>query len=555
MNNAPQHFTLRDYQQDAVEGFFSYFKRVDDSGFPIIEAPTGSGKSLIIAEIIRRLQEEWGECRIIVSAHVKELVEQNSDKLIKIKPNADIGIFSASLKKKQYDNQIIYGSIQTMYNKAEKIGFVDLLIIDECHLTPVTESSSYRKFIRALQKINPELMVLGLTATPYRLHGGCLITGKSPMFKDFCYKIPIKKLLDDGYLSYVTTGNSFDASEGLGIIRGEFDEHEMQQRMIQIELIDQYLPLILTHKEQRKSWLMFCSGIEHCYMMQEALLKENINCAVITGETKQDERDRLLQSFRNGQIQCMINDRVLTTGTDVPCIDMIILLRATMSPGLYVQMVGRGMRLSPETGKNDCLLLDFGGNMGRFGPIESIRPPMVGDGSSSKDAPEKICPECEAVNHAARKSCTVCGYEFSPPPKEIEAKPASGDPILAQTSKPELRKVDAMFFDKHYKGGDESLIPTLKITYSSGLDSFAQYLPVISDEPMKRRFGISRLAKLAKVPYWKEVIDINDIDEIIAKKDEIFHMPSHAQVVRNGKYWNVRDIKFEYEIEMENENV
>ncbi len=193
--------TLRDYQKEAIDSIYKYFD--DNDGNPLVELPTGAGKSLINAGFIERTVMTWPGTRILMLTHVKELIEQNHEKLLTLWPSSPCGIYSASLKRKDKHQDIIFAGIQSIYNKAFELDKFDLVIIDECHMVPNKASGTYRKFLADLKIANPKVKVIGLTATPYRLDNGMLTHGDDRIFTDTCYRLPIKTLLDRGYLAPV----------------------------------------------------------------------------------------------------------------------------------------------------------------------------------------------------------------------------------------------------------------------------------------------------------------------------------------------------------------
>jgi len=178
---------------------------------------------------------------------------------------------------------------------------------------------------------------------------------------------------------------------------------------------------IIEHSADRHSVLIFASGVKHAQHVQRILGEMSHECGFVCGETLPFERAETLQRFKNGDLKYLVNVNVLTTGFDAPNIDCVAMLRPTNSPGLYYQMVGRGFRLYPD--KDDCLVLDFGGNILRHGPVDDLQVKEPGQGNG--EAPAKECPECNAVIHAAYAICPECGYEFPPPQRQQHDSQAS----------------------------------------------------------------------------------------------------------------------------------
>lgn len=522
---------LREYQKKCVDAIFNYFSNVNFDGNPLIEAATGAGKSIIVAEFIRRLYAELNvHTKVLVMAHVKELIVQNSEKLKMVMPEGDIGIFCSALKKRQYKNEIIFCSIQSVHKKADLFGEVGIVIVDECHLLSPNDQTIYKKFINQLKEKNPFLKIIGFTATPYRLDSGCMVFSKNALFDDFCYRIKAGELIKKGYLSKITSYPTITEIDTSGVkkIKGEFAEGELQEVMV--EAMSKYMPEVIAAGEDRQSWLIFAAGLRHCELVKNWLSGEGIDCEVITGSTPQDERDEILRRFKDRGLQCLINNAVLTTGTDLPCIDMIVLLRATMSAGLYVQMVGRGMRL--YEGKKDCLLLDFGGNASRFGLIDDIQATKKGDGNGKDEAPSKECPECEAQVHAARKGCPECGYEFPPPEKKIINQFHIGAVVHKDDAPIIARQVDKMFITMHEKEGRTMA----KITLICGAISVYDFINL---EPLNSGAKFYAYRKLQEYTGKQGVQQIYKTNQDLLDNQQDLRKPIEIYIRKSGRFWEI----------------
>ena len=192
---------------------------------------------------------------------------------------------------------------------------------------------------------------------------------------------------------------------------GDYQEAAINKVMTDPELVTQSLKRIIGYGEKRKSVLIFCVSIEHCNIIRMALLENGIVAGIVTGETDKAEREEILSDFKDGKLEYLINCEVLTTGFDATNIDTIICLRPTKSKSLFEQIVGRGVRKAE--GKDDCLLVDMGGNLAEHGAIGS---PLIMKEKKKKDEPEeaksRICPECEEFCPPASKSCPDCGLSL-----------------------------------------------------------------------------------------------------------------------------------------------
>lgn len=519
---------LRAYQRKAIDMLYAWFER-HEAGNPCVVMPTGSGKSIVIAELCRDALQKWPETRVLMLTHQKELIEQNAEKLRALWPDAPLGIYSASVGRKDFD-QITFAGIQSVRSKAKEIGHVDLVMIDECHLVSHGEMGSYRNLLAALVDINPDMRVVGFTATPYRLGHG-LITDSPAIFSDLIEPTSVLDLINSGYLSPLRskrTDNNYDLV-GLHKRGGEFIEKELAERVNtdaqNVEVVDE----IINRGRDRKTWLVFCSGIDHAYAVAARLRERGITAETITGETAKASREALLRDFKAGKIRALTNANCLTTGVDVPAIDLIALLRPTMSPGLYVQMVGRGMRLAE--GKTDCMVLDFAGAVRTHGPITDVRPPgMKGTG----EAPMKACPKCHELIYLSVMACPACGYEFPPP----AAKPPSklyDDDIMGIS--PLTMRVTSWRWDVYTSRASGKVM--LRISYYGGLmqEPVREYLPVTHDGYAGRK-AIETAAILARSA-GADIVEVHDLEQV-ARVMSASTAPAIVEYKKDGKFHRIK---------------
>ncbi len=462
----PLQVELRGYQRAAIDALYAWFER--ETGNPLVVAPTGSGKSMIAAGFIHSVLAQWPTERIVVATHVRELVSQDYDALLRAWPNAPAGICSAGLKRREWQAPILFAGIQTVYKHAKKVGWTDLVIIDEAHLLPKEGFGMYRTFLDALLSMNDKLRVIGLTATPFRTDSGRLDEGKDRMFHGIAYDCDLVRLIDDGFLSPVKSRGTKADIDTSGVHRrgGEFIAAELEAAALADGLVEAAADEIVARAGERKSWLVFCCGVEHARQVREALATRGIESACVFGDTHLDERDATVQRFRAGQLRAVVNVGVFTTGFDAPNVDLIVLLRATESPGLYVQMVGRGLRRAP--GKTDCLVLDFGGNVMRHGPIDAIKTTGEG-GETDGAAPIRKCPNCFMFVLIALKVCPECGFEFAvlaPETPPHQAKPDEEAALLSRDL-PAIERLDvvAMKTREHHKEGKPT---SMRVDYDCG---------------------------------------------------------------------------------------
>ncbi|EGQ9304601.1 DEAD/DEAH box helicase [Vibrio parahaemolyticus] len=387
-------YTLRPYQADSVKAVIHYFRK--HSTPAVIVLPTGAGKSLVIAELAR-----LAKGRVLVLAHVKELVEQNHAKY----EGYDLkgAIFSAGLGRKETDQQVVFASVQSVVRNLDSFkNQFSLLVIDECHRVPDDKNSSYQKVITHLRELNPGIKVLGLTATPYRLGMGWIYqyhtrgqvrTEESRFFRDCIFELPIRYLLDENFLTPARMMDapvlSYDFSQLKPANTGRYKEAEMDMVIDKAKrATPQIVEQIIQYARERKGVMIFAATVRHAQEIH-GLLPEG-ETAIVIGETPTPERDAIIQAFKNREIKYLVNVSVLTTGFDAPHVDLIAILRPTESVSLYQQIVGRGLRLSE--GKNECLVLDYAGNS------YDLYQPEVGD------------PKPDSTSEIITIPCPACGF-------------------------------------------------------------------------------------------------------------------------------------------------
>ncbi len=473
---------LRPYQEAAVNAVYKHLGSKDTN--PCVVLPTGTGKSLVLAQIAKDTALNW-QGRVLILAHVKELLEQNADKIQRLCEEIPVGIYSAGLKSRQTKEPVIVAGIQSVYNKACDLDAFDLIMIDECHLIAPDGDGMYRTFLKEMKTINPRVRLVGMTATPYRLKGG-LICKPENLLNEICYEAGLKEMIQQGYLSPLVSraGRAEADLSNLHIRGGEFINDEIEAVMDSDHLVAAACREIVDLTKDRKSVLIFTSSVKHCQHVAEAIRGySGQECAVVTGETSPGERAEIIDRFKGKAVPAdlfgtlkpplkfVCNVNVLTTGFDAPNTDCIVLLRPTNSPGLLVQMVGRGTRLSPETGKTDCLVLDYGGNIMRHGPVDMIRVKDKTPGNG--DAPAKKCPECLGLIHAAYSKCPFCGYEFPPPERNNITEHASNESIISGEVFFDDYDVRRVFYDVHRKRNAPDDAPsTMRVDYEVGFNQY-----------------------------------------------------------------------------------
>jgi DNA repair protein RadD len=459
---------LRPYQCEAVDAVYRHLREQDDN--PCVVIPTAGGKTPCLAAISRDAVNLW-QGRVLILAHVKELLEQSVAHLNRLLDWDKVGIYSAGLKRRDTAHPIIVAGIQSVYKRACKLDAFDLVLVDEAHMIPPDGDGMYRTFLEEAAKVNPRIRVIGFTATPFRMTTGSICAPEN-LLNSVCYEIGVRELIVQGYLcKLVTKGGREDVdTQGLHVRAGEFVADEVEALMNQDSRVEAACTEIVDYTRDRRSCLVFASGVAHAEHVAETLRRKGGVVATVFGETSDKDRAKVIADFRGGKLQYLVNVNVLTTGFDAPNVDCVAMLRPTMSPGLYYQMVGRGFRLCE--GKADCLVLDFGGNVLRHGPVDDIlvqAKGYEGDG----EAPAKKCPECHALIAAGYTVCPQCGFEFPPPERRQHDATASTAGILSGQVTVEEYEVQETYYTVHEKRDAPPGHPkTLRVDYLIGWQKY-----------------------------------------------------------------------------------
>lgn len=448
--------TLRPYQQEALDAVYQHLHTRDDN--PCVVLPTGSGKTPLLAQICRDTVEKW-HGRILVLSHVKELLEQAANHLASFLPINMVGLHSAGLGRRDTTHPVIVAGIQTVAAKACELDAFDLIVVDEAHLIPESGEGRYRAFLRNALVVNPNVRVVGLTATPFRLGSG-LICKPGNILNHICYDANVKELILAGWLCPLRTRRGMECAN-LDSVKvastGDFASDEMQAAFEAV--IQPACAELIQLCADRSSILIFAAGVEHAAMVAGILGGE-----VVTGSTSKEERADIIARFRSGEIKYLVNVNVLTTGFDAPNVDAVVLLRATMSAGLYCQMVGRGLR--KHRAKSDCLVLDYGDNAVRHGPIDQIDVvDKSGKKGKSEGSPGKSCPNCREVIAVQYRVCPVCGYEFPAVFAPRHSDRAGDAPILSDEVAAVEEMVRGVRYGENVKHKDEGPSVTLRVEY------------------------------------------------------------------------------------------
>ena len=548
---------LRPYQREAIDSTYEYW--AEKAGNPLIVVPTGGGKSGIAGTITKELIRDYSDMRIVDVTHVGELVQQNHDELLGMWDWAPCGIYSAGLGRKEMSAQLLFASIQSIYAKAEFLGHVDLLKIDEAHLVPRKSDTQYRRFIDDLRKINPDMKIAGFTATPFRMSTGMLTEGEDAIFDDISYEVPIRFLMDEGYLTRLTTlggalsVNTKEAARGVATRGGEYVPGQLADALDIDEITRAAVAETLELGGGRRSALVFAAGVQHAHHIAAEIKRRGRSAEVVHGEMGKLERALVIERFKRGEVWALVNDSVLTTGFNAPGVDLLVMLRPTKSPGLYIQICGRGTRcvyapghdLSTAEGrlaaieagpKSNCLVLDFARNIRTHGPVDMVKPKIPGAGKGQGEPPMKECPTCHADLFAGVMECPECGHEFERTIGDKLTESADVVPILsggADTWVP----VSSRAFYRHEKFGAAS---SVRVDYLSGLTaSYKEWVPVENPNGA----GIVRR-------WWTQHGGLSPVPETVAaflERTTELRKVREIRVKPKGKYWEITGRKFSLE--------
>lgn len=533
---------LRPYQREAVDAAFRWCAMYE--GHPLVVIPTGGGKSLILGTMIADAIANAPGTRALVLAHRKELLAQNARAVASAVPMGSIGFFSAGLKRKDTEHQIIVAGIQSLGRDPFAAGAFDLVLVDEAHLVPPADDTLYRKFIRAVLLSNPDARFIGLTATPYRMGAGLLHRGQGALFTDIAYEAPVRELVDAGYLCRLiskATVVRLDAS-GVAMRGGEYVQRDLEAAVDRDELTAGVVAETLVLAHDRRKILVFCSGVAHAEHVAAAFVQAGVAASCVHGGLDAEQRASRLDRFRTGELRVLTSMDVLTTGYDEPAIDCIVTLRPTKSTGLYVQMLGRGFRLHPD--KQNTLVLDFAGVVAMHGPVDRIE---VKDKESARGegaAPVKECPECQTLVFAGLRECPECAFAFPEPERPPILPAASLAPVMSDELAPvEWTEISNIEYHLHAPR-DEGKRCTLRVEYYAGYRRVASEWVCLDHDPgsFPRRKAESWWARRSPdpCPGLDAALDGAEGERLV---DGLL-VPSAIATQPDGRYTRVVDYRF-----------
>lgn len=441
--------SLRPYQRLAVNAAVVALK-ADKAA--LLSLPTGSGKSRIAADAARRAHVAG--MRTLVLAPSRELVQQDAAAVMNVTGNTVMpSLACAGLGPVDVDGAVVVATPQTLARRLEQLGHIDLLAIDEAHRLGRKASGQIHKILTELRRRNPKLMLLGLTATPFRLDSGRLIEGEDRLFEEVTYEVKYLDLVAAKFLApLVGPRNAIERLDvaGLRIVGGDYSQSDLA-RFDSGGLNDRIADQIVEQGIKRRSWLVFAVSIDHAEHLAAALVGRGIDARLLTGRTPSTERKDLVADYKAGKVRCLVGCDVFSTGFDAPAVDLIAIVRPTCSPVWHVQSSGRGTRIAPD--KADCLILDFAGNFSRLGPIDAPHVRAKGERTrTDDDAPlTKTCPRCDSIIDVGSTTCPICEAELGAKPRNTDklSTLAAGHAVIIGAA--QVLPVCGVAYTLHYK--------------------------------------------------------------------------------------------------------
>lgn len=549
----------RDYQLEAHKSIWNYF-RDNPVGNPVVGLPTGTGKAFQIAYFCWDALRLYPRTKILVATHVKELVDQNYIEFLEQWPSAPAGIYSAGLNRKDTRQNVIFCGIASIVKNIEAFGHVDLMLVDECHLISLADDSMYQKVINLLKERNPNLRIIGFTATPWRQGQGRITEGDG-IFTDMAIDLTdmhsFNRFVREGYLVPLVSKKTellLDTS-GVKLLGGEFNEKMLDLAVNKDHVTFAALQETMQYAHDRRSWLVFATSIDHADKIRQMLEYLGVSCRVVHSKMGKKERDANIADWKALKYTAIINMGILTTGVNHPALDLIVMLRPTMSTVLWVQMLGRGTRpmfvkegydLTTIEGrlssiqvsaKQNCLVLDFAGNIKHLGPVnDPVIPRKKGD--KTGEAPIKICDFCQNYNHISARFCggqpyktdEGCGAEFI---FRVQIKnQASTEEVMKVTDAPivEVFPVTTVTCSVHKKQGKPD---SVRVTYFHMNKKFMEFLLIEHNDFFRRKAEV----------WWRRRTNLmmpKTAAEAVAMIPD-FEVPTHIRVWTNSPFPKVMD--------------
>lgn len=569
----PSGLKLRYYQQEAVDATWNFLE--NDRGNGVVVLPTGTGKSLYIAEVCKRaMHESGGDARIYILTHSKELVAQNHAEMLGMWPDAPAGIYSAGLNKRDTKSNLIFGSIQSVHRRAFELQKCHLILVDEAQSIPRVTDTTWNKFFADVRAINGDVRVIGATATDFRLDSGRLTEGKNRPFDKIIYEYSIVEAIEEGFLTAPVSragGVEIDTT-GLHSRGGDFAANELEAVAVDPVTVEAIAEEMTAAGQTREGWILFGAGVSHCMMLRAALRRRGVDCEGVFATEPAEynssggrpyDRDRFVEDFKQKKIKCLVSVKALAVGFNAKHVDLIGIARPTQSVGLYIQIVGRGTRplyasgydLETKEGrlagiqfglKPSCLVLDWGGNIRRHGLIDQPNIKKPSTAPPSGDIPLKECKACGYQNFIAARECKQCGAPFDVQGAKLSTYAAKGALLSTQLPPPEWIAVDKASYARH-ASREPGKPNTFRITYRVGINFYNEWICFDHPKgsyPRNKAEGWWRARLRAD---HSDSIPPSDVGEALTRTHEL-RDPTHIQVRPSGKeakFFEVVRVKFD----------
>ena len=519
-------FENRQYQTNCVDEWEESLEQGYNS---VIAVPTGAGKTVILCSLVERWLNNHLTDNILVLSHTQEILEQDTDALLEFFPSFGVGVYSAGLNRRE-KRKITVAGIQSVYKHPELFEDVNLCIIDEVHSINHKDKGMYRTFLKAMG-----CQITGMSATVFRMGHGYIYKGEGAIFDSLAYDLTsvdnFNKLVEDGYLTNLVskaTEMELDSSQ-VKKAAGDYNLKHLAKAHDRDSVTSDAVKETIKYGKNFKKWLIFAIDTVHAKHICDTLIKLGINADELHTKMSKDRRT-VIDNFKEGDTRALVSVGMVTTGFDAPNVDMIVLLRPTLSTVLHVQMVGRGLRTYP--GKKHCLVLDFAGNTMRLGPINNPVIPDKKKKGAPAEAPVKKCPMCLCLVPTVTRRCPMCGHVFVF--KTAINAEADMDSNILQTADNNWQKVTGVYYNIHHKVGSPS---SLKVTYQMGLSSVSEWVCL-------NHQGYAK----SKADNWVKHRDpgcrVFTTEHVYGRR-EFLKVPKRVLLQKNGRYKNIKRAKFE----------
>lgn len=435
---------LRPYQVEAVETIWNEFRTQNDA---LLVLPTGAGKTAIFLALCDKALRVKPDIRIVILLNKVKLVDQTMRRASEMLPVNELGEVCGTRGNYDISKPVTVGSIQSLTRLDP--GHVNLLIVDEAHRLTPDDESSFMQLIAKMREKNPNLKILGATATPFR-SSGYIYGEERSLFSRVTFSRTLKWAIAEGYLvppRLKRVENQFDA-KGIRIVAGDYDMSELEELVCREPKIDAQIKDAMKRLVDRKACAWACASIKHAEIVRAKIPEPT---SLVHSKMSQTERDMEIEEFESGRRRHIVFVTILSEGYDHPAVDAIILMRPTRSPVLAIQTIGRGLRIHP--GKEDCLVLDYGKVIENVGPLDDPNIPKKGISKKTVQAPTmKFCPNCLEYLPMNAKSCHVCGHVFKDNRDvlaNLSRRAASGNILSGGEVKTEWIAVRSAFLERH----------------------------------------------------------------------------------------------------------